>query len=108
MNAKTKAKARTLADFRAAHDQSVIVPNKLRTALAQLQAEGGDENWEYESDFLRRAGVSNSVIGQYRDQFATHIASVRVSTHGGGFKRIWIATTKAAAKFRAVTGESDG
>lgn len=108
MNTKTKAKARTLADFRAAHDQSVIIPNKIRAALAQLQAEGGDENWEYESDFLRRAGVANSIIGQYRDQFAAHIASVRISSNGSGFKRIWIATTKAAAKFRAVTGESNG
>ena len=32
-----KAKARTLTDFRAAHDRNVIIPNKIKAALAYLE-----------------------------------------------------------------------
>ena len=89
------AKPKTLADFRAAHDLSVIVPTKLKQTLAEMLAEHA-ENWLYEVDFLKRAGVSNAYISGFRDQFAAHI----VETRGHNSKRIWFASPKVAAKAR--------
>lgn len=91
-----KAK-KSLADFRAVHDKSVIVPGKIKAALDAM-AKDGPDNWEYEADFLRRAGVANSDVGGYREQFKDHVVQVG----GKQPKRVWVATVKAAAKFREV------
>lgn len=84
-------KGKTLADFRAAHDRNVIVPAKIRAALSKLSAEHA-ENWVYEADLLKLAGISTTDIGMFRDQFAEHI----VETSGRNAKRVWFATAKAA------------
>jgi len=89
------AKPKTLADFRAAHDLNVIVPTKIKHTLAEMLAEHA-ENWLYEVDFLKRAGVSNSHISGFRDQFAANI----IETRGHNPKRIWFASPKVAAKAR--------
>lgn len=89
------AKAKTLADFRAAHDKNVIVPNKIRTALTAMLKDGA-ENFDYESDFIRRAGISNTDMGMFRDQFADHIVEVG----GRNTKRVWFADPKVARKAR--------
>lgn len=92
-------KAKTLADFRAAHDPNVIVPTKIRNALAQMEKEGGPENWEYEGDFIKRSGVSQGQMGQFRSEFEAHVVET-ASNNGRAAKRVWIANAKAAAKFR--------
>lgn len=91
-------KAKTLADFRTAHDQNVIIPNKIRTALAAMLKEG-PEQWEYEADFMRRAGIGQVQIGQFRDQFEDHIA-LTATVHGVKAKRVWFADPKVAKRVR--------
>ena len=86
---------RTLADFRAAHDLSVIIPAKIRQTLAEMLAEHA-ENWLYEIDFVKRAGVAINHLGTFRDEFADHI----VETRGRTPKRIWFASAKIATKAR--------
>lgn len=91
---------RTLADFRAAHDPDVMIPAKIKAALAALASEGPEE-WRYEAEFIALARVSQTQMGQYRDQFTAHI--VEASTGGGrAAKRVWFATPKAA---KAARGE---
>ena len=89
------ASGKTLADFRAAHDRNVIVPAKIRKALEEMGAEHA-ENWEYELDFMRRAGISQTDMGMFRPQFADHIVEVG----GKNPKKVWFASTKVAEKAR--------
>lgn len=91
----SKPAGKTLADFRAAHDKNVIVPAKIRKALSEMEKESA-ENWAYESDLIKRAGISQTDVGLFREQFAAHI----VETTGKNAKRIWFASAKVAAKVR--------
>jgi hypothetical protein len=91
-----QAKARTLSDFRAAHDRNVIIPNKIRSALAAMEKEG-TENWETEAEFLKRAALSVTDLAMFRDQFEKHWIEIKVK---GNSKRIWFGTIKAAAAAR--------
>lgn len=94
----SKKNIRTIADFRAAHDPNVIIPNRIRTALAAILKEGA-EHWEYEGDFIRRAAVSQTQIAMYRDQFAAHI--VETTAAGGRTpKRVWFGDAKVAKRLR--------
>jgi hypothetical protein len=103
MESNMTKKGKNLADFRGAHDNSVIVPAKIEAALAALEKEGGPENWEYEAQFIKRVGTSQTNFAAHRDKFKAHIAVV---PGGGNPKRVWIASAKAAAKFRSVEGVS--
>lgn len=92
----TSTKApRTVSDFRAAHDPNVIIPNKIRTTLDAMLKEG-KEHWEYESDFIKRAGLSQTHLSQFREQFADHVVETP-HTNGRGPRRVWFAS-KAVAK----------
>ncbi len=91
----TKPTGKTLADFRSAHDPDVVVPEKIRKALDDMRAES-DENWEYENDLMRRAGISTTHLSRYRPQFEAHV----VETVGRNPKRIWFASQKIAEKAR--------
>lgn len=95
--ATVKVVGKTLADFRAAHDKSVIVPSKLKKALERMATAGWD-TWDYEADFLRNAGVASQDCTPYRSQFEGHL----VETAGKNPKRVWFATEKAA---KAARGE---
>lgn len=92
------AKAKTLADFKAAHDPNVIVPSKIRAALAAIEKEG-PEHWLYEVEFIKLAGVSTTQIAAFRDQFAAHIVEAPGS-HGKIGKRVYFGSVKVAAKLR--------
>ena len=92
-------KAKTLADFRAAHDKNIIVPEKIRKALAAMLKEGA-ENYEYEAEFIRRAGVSQTDMGLFRAQFEDeHVVNVGTERSP---KRVWFADPKVAKKARGV------
>lgn len=86
-----------LNTFRQSHDRNVIVPRKIKAALAEL-AKAGAENWVYEKDLLQLAGISTTDLGTFRDQFAAHI----VETSGRNSKRVWFASTKAADAARSI------
>jgi hypothetical protein len=88
---KASAKGRTEDEFSALYDKSVIVPRKIKAALAAL-----GESWEPEVDFLRRCGLSTTDFSRFREPFMAH----SVTTTGTNPKRIWAGTVKFAAKLR--------
>jgi len=90
------AKAKTLADFRSVHDRNVVIPQKINNALVAMFKEGA-ENWEYEVDFVRRAGISQTDLGQFRAKFEDNIVNVGSERNP---KRVWFADKKAATKAR--------
>jgi hypothetical protein len=92
-------KPRTAADFRAAHDKAVIVPNKIRAALVEL-LKIGPEHFEYDNDFMRLAGVSNIDMAAYRLQFAHYWFDTPGKSGGKGSKRVWFGNPKVAARLR--------
>jgi hypothetical protein len=93
------AKAKTIADFRVLHDVNVIVPNKITTALAAMLKEG-PEQWDYEGDFIKRAGISQTQLGAFREQFIDHIIEAPSGSSGRNARRVWVADSKIAKKLR--------
>ncbi len=91
-------KAKTINDFRALHDANIIVPNKIKAALAAMLKEGA-EQWDYEGDFMKRAAISQTQVGTFREQFLAHIVDVP-SVSGRQGRRIWVADPKVAKKLR--------
>lgn len=89
-----------LSLFRASHDRNVIVPKKINDALTDLAAKEGAEGWEYEGEFMKRAGISQTDIGAFRDQFEKYI----VETKGQRAKRVWFANPVYATAARKAIG----
>ncbi len=95
----SKVEPRTLATFRQAHDRNVIVPNKIRGALEQIR-KVGPEHYEYEVDLIRMAGISQSDMGLFRDQFEDHIVLTSTTPGNRNPKRVYFGDPKVAAKVR--------
>jgi hypothetical protein len=95
MTATVKAKGKDLEAFRMAHDKSYLIPRKIKAALEQL----GD-SWEYEAEFIRRAGVCQTDFAAYRDEFMEFCVPVG----GKNAKRVWAGTKKFAAQLRERAG----
>jgi hypothetical protein len=94
------SKAKTLADFRAAHDPDVMIPNRIRAGLAAIEKEG-PEHYLYGSDFLKLTGLSTTQLAAYREQFAAHIVDAPLSGSGGrSSKRAYFGNAKVAAKLK--------
>lgn len=91
MSTKVRNKGKDLAQFRAAHDKSFIVPKKIREALAEL----GD-GWEYEKEFVQRCGLAQVDFAAYRDEFTEYYVSVG----GKNPKRCWAGTKTYAKKMQ--------
>lgn len=91
-----RAVKKNLDAFRATHDRNVTVPNKIRAGLDSLAKAEGAEGWEYEADFVKRASLSQTDLGQFRAQFEDHI----VETKGKSAKRVWFADVSTASKAR--------
>ena len=95
--APVKRVGKTLADFRAAHDKDFIVPNRMRAAIKAL----GNDGWEYETEFMKLAGISTTDLSAYRDQFADFQAvATTTKMSGGGVRKkiIWCGSTAFAKK----------
>lgn len=101
-----KPKARTAADFRAAHDKDVIVPNKVRAALAKL-LEIGPEHFEYDEGFRALCGVQAAELANYRNKFAQHWFLTPGTSGGKGTKRVWFGNAKVAARLRTSPPDTD-
>lgn len=88
-------KGKTLEQFRAVHDRTQVLKARAAAALKAL----GD-SWEYEADFIRRAGVAMSEWGAIRENYMAHIVLVKASFGRGsnGNARRVIAGTPAFAK----------
>lgn len=92
---KPKPKGKTIADLQALHDRSVIVPNRIKAAIATLAA--SDDCWAYEQDFLglSKPPIGSQDISKYREQFAEYWAEMPSVNGKGTIRRVWFATTAA-------------
>jgi hypothetical protein len=95
----TKETARDLGAYRAVHDRDTVIPNKIRAALEAMR-KIGPEHWDYEVEFMKRAGISTTDLTRYRAQFEAHIVDVINIGKSHGVKRIWFADPKVASKAR--------
>lgn len=96
---KTNQKARTGADFSAAHVRETRVPNKIKAVLERMRRIG-PEHWEYEGDLTKPPyGLAAVDLAEFRDQFKQHWVMTEVM-NGVKPKRVWFADPKVAAKFR--------
>ena len=95
---KEKVAVRTIAEFRSNHDDRVKIPRQIEAALASMRKEGA-EHWEYEADFIRRAGIHGMQLIKYRSLFEDHVVTVP-SSHGKAPRRVWFGDKKVAAKVR--------
>lgn len=86
------AAGKSLSAFRREYDKDTIIPEKVRAGLKELGA-----SWEYESEFVRRIGVSFADLGNYRDEFAEFVVFVRRDN-----KRVWAGTKAFAAQLREM------
>ena len=89
------SKKKSLADFKAAHDKSFIVPNKIKAGLATL----GTDGWEYESDFYKSAGVPPQDLAKFRQQFTDNVVIVK---NNGKELRVWAGSKALADKMREM------
>ena len=89
----TKATGKSIADFRASHDKNYYIPLRITEALKKL-----GNGWEYEGQFIKLAGVSQTDIGLFREQFSAHV----IETRGHNPKRVWCGTTKLADELRSM------
>ena len=96
MTPPKKAGGKDLEMFRAAHDKSFIIPRRIKDALAAL----GD-SWEYEAEFIKRCGLSQSDFALYRDQFTDFFIEAG-HTHRTRGKRVWAGTKAFASKLRGA------
>lgn len=92
------AKAKDITAWREQHDKDVIVPKKIQAAIESMRKDG-PETWEYESDFIKRAGISQTDMGRYRERFIKHIVPTPVTT-GRSARNCWFADAKVAGKLR--------
>jgi len=91
------AKAKTIADLRAAHDRKIVNPRKVSSTLAAMLREGR-ENHEYESDFMKRAGLANNDIADARKAFADHVVVATGLNSRKAARNVWFADAKVATK----------
>lgn len=103
--AKATAAKRTLADLAAVHDRKVVVPNKIKAALAALAASGQD--WAYESDFIKLTvpSISGADIAKYRDGFADFWDVMKPTDGKSAARRVWFTSKALADKWKASLRE---
>jgi hypothetical protein len=94
-----KTPGRSMTDFQGTHDKNVVIPAKIKAALAAI-----GEEWRYEQEFLKEAGISINDLGRFRDQFDGHMVVVR--TRDSKAKSVWFGTTANADKAREMDGVS--
>lgn len=92
---KPVAAAKNIADFRAAHDNDFIVPNKIRDGIKRL----GVDRWMYEQDFAKFCNIGHAQFSIYRDQFSEYIV---LTSGGNNAKRVWTGSSDFANRLRAM------
>lgn len=100
--AKTKPESRNVAMFKAKYNRDVVIPNKIRAALENMAKDHGPEHYEYESDFIKLAGIGASDLSAHRDAFKDFVVEAKPVGMGNAraARRVWFATTKAAKSAR--------
>lgn len=100
----SKSKGKTIADLRALHDKSVVMPNRINAAIAALAATG--DSWAYEADFMKLAKppIGAQDISKWREQFTDFWAEMPSTNGKSQIRRVWFATKKAADEWKESTG----
>ncbi len=100
----TKPKGKTIADLRAAHDKKVMIPNRIRAAIAAVTTSG--DEWAYESDFMNlvKPAISSQDIAKFREQFLDFWAEMPATNGKSSIRRVWFATKKAADEWKESVG----
>lgn len=95
---------RTLADLSAIHDKNVMIPNRIKQAIAALAVSGND--WTYEIDFIKDAKppISATDISRFRGQFTDFWAETPATNGKSSARRVWFATKKLADKWKETIG----
>lgn len=93
---KKLASALSLDDLDKQYNVNVIVPARIKVALAKL----GDSAMTA-LNFQKEANVTTLHLSQFADQFEDHLVTVRDS---GRPKVLWCGTTAFAAKVRERLG----
>jgi hypothetical protein len=83
---------KSIADFRATYDKDFIIPQRIRAGIKALGAA-----WEYEVAFAKMAGVSLNDLGNYREQFADYVVTLKRDG-----KRAWAGTASMAKAMRGM------
>ena len=91
--AAKKSAGKDLDAFRKLHDKNFKIPLRIKAALSEL-----GEAWEYEGEFMKRAGVSQTDFAMFRDDF--HPFWLEAKSDSRNSKRVWCGTAKLAAKLR--------
>lgn len=88
-----------LSDLQAVHDKKVVVPNRIKGALAKLKATGQD--WAYESDFMRLASppVSVTDISRFREGFKDFWRDMPSTNGTKSSKRVWFVSPTLAKQW---------
>lgn len=97
----TKLTGKTLADLRAVHDKSVVIPNRIRAAITKMALDG-PENWLYEVDFMKLANVGVIDMRDFREAFKDFWAEMPATNGKSTARRVWFATKKAADAWKAI------
>ena|SRR5271165_1197274 len=106
MATASKPKARTVADFKAAHDRDVIIPNKIRAGLAKL-LEIGKAHYEYDEPFRSLCGIAGKDLATYRDRFKHNWFMTEGTNGAKNAKRVWFGNAKVAASLRPTPPDTD-
>lgn len=85
------AKAKSIAEFRSAHDKNFIIPERYRKGITALGVSG----WEYEGVFYKGNQISVTHGAQFREEFKDFI----VEADG---KRVICGSKKLATKLRGM------
>lgn len=93
-------KGMTLADLRAIHDKNVVVPTRIKAAIRAM-GEVKTE-CEYESDFIKRTGLSQVDFSRFRDQFTDFWAELPSTNGKSSARRAWFATKKLADAWKEI------
>lgn len=98
MASKPAVKPRTAADYRAAHDTDVIVPNKIKAGFTKLLAVG-PENWAYDEEFRSLCELQAAQLADYREQFKQYWF-ITPGQRGKPGKRVWFGDSRVATRLR--------
>jgi hypothetical protein len=90
---------KTLSDLRARHDRNVVVPNKIKAAIAAMTDE-----WMYESDFISANRFSPPELAKFRDQFSDFWADLPTTNGKSTARRAWFASKKLADAWKETVG----
>jgi hypothetical protein len=89
---------KTFDTFRATHDKSVTVPNRIRAALALLKKRGDD--YAYEGDLRVMAQLSPADMSSYREMFTKHVVHTLPTAGKSTAKIVWFVDPSVAAQAR--------